>query len=63
MMALADVVCLPLAALYLCADCCAVGNDARRCPACASEQGLLNLANALDREVSRTINSLNESSH
>lgn len=61
-MTLASLVCVSLSSLYLCADCRAVSNDARRCLGCGNEHGLLNLANVLDRETSRATNPLNEMS-
>ena len=39
---------IPLASAYLCADCSAIGNSSRQCPACASGV-LLSLARVLDR--------------
>ncbi len=41
---------IPLSAAYLCQDCNSVGNNARQCPACASEV-LMGLAGVLDREA------------
>ncbi|HUA96936.1 MAG TPA: hypothetical protein VMA34_01260 [Terracidiphilus sp.] len=41
---------IPLSSAYLCQDCNCVGNDARQCPACAS-QVLMGLAKVLDREI------------
>jgi len=49
----ASLLFIPLSAAYLCAECRAVGNDARRCPACASAEGLLSLGRCLDRVVGR----------
>jgi len=40
---------MPLATAYLCQDCNCIGDNARQCPACASEV-LMNLAGVLDRE-------------
>ena len=48
-MTIADVVYLPLSVAYLCQDCQSVGNDAHRCPACASK-ALLPLARVVNRE-------------
>jgi RNA polymerase subunit RPABC4/transcription elongation factor Spt4 len=43
---------IPLSSAYLCQDCNCVGNNARQCPACASEV-LMGLAGVLDRETSQ----------
>jgi hypothetical protein len=40
---------IPLANAYLCQDCDSVGNNAMRCPACASEV-LMGLAGVFDRK-------------
>jgi RNA polymerase subunit RPABC4/transcription elongation factor Spt4 len=40
---------IPLAHAYLCPNCNAIGNNARQCPACASE-ALMSLAVVLDRK-------------
>ena len=40
---------IPLARAYLCQDCDCIGNNAMRCPSCASEV-LMGLANVFDRK-------------
>ena len=44
---------IPLASAYLCQDCNEIGDNARTCPACAS-QVLLGLATVLNRESEST---------
>ena len=41
---------IPLSSAYLCQDCNSIGNNARQCPACASEV-LMGLSGVLNREV------------
>jgi hypothetical protein len=40
---------IPLARAYLCQDCDSIGNNAMRCPSCASEV-LMGLASVFDRK-------------
>jgi hypothetical protein len=40
---------IPLARAYLCQDCNSIGNNAMRCPSCASEV-LMGLAGVFDRK-------------
>ena len=42
----------PLERAYLCADCNRVGSNARECPSCASQHGLLSLSSILNRPES-----------
>lgn len=49
-MTLAQLFHAPPAELFLCSDCGQVGNSPASCPGCASEHGLLNLANVLNRD-------------
>jgi hypothetical protein len=45
-----DLQHIPLQFAYLCADCHAIGNHARICPACSSG-AVLSLATVLNREL------------
>jgi hypothetical protein len=45
-------VTIPLERAYLCADCNRVGSNARACPSCASQHGLLSLSSILNRPES-----------
>jgi hypothetical protein len=47
-MSTAELTHIPLEDSYLCQDCNAIGNNANRCPACASEV-LLSVAGVLNR--------------
>ncbi len=49
---------IPLASAYLCQDCNCIGNNARQCPACASEV-LMGLAGVLDREPEASLSKVN----
>jgi hypothetical protein len=46
----ADTIYMPLQESWLCLDCSSIGNQARQCPACAS-QVVQSLAKVLDRET------------
>ena len=48
---------IPLAKAYLCQDCDSVGNNAMRCPACASEV-LMGLARVFDRKEDDNVSNL-----
>ena len=48
-MTIAEAAIIPLVDAYLCGCCNCIGNDSRRCPACASES-LLSLARVLNRK-------------
>jgi len=62
----AQTIFFPLESAFLCCDCHMVGNSAVRCPACASEHGMLGLASALARPddsvrlagIARAVNAL-----
>jgi hypothetical protein len=45
---------IPLSSAYLCQDCSSIGNNARQCPACASEV-LMSLSGVLNREVDAVV--------
>lgn len=50
-MATDEILHMPVADAYLCADCGTVSNQATRCPSCASEHGMQSLATVLNREA------------